>query len=109
MEANGTSSLIVIISSSLKLVPILVIILKSLIISVCFSFFINFKRTATSSSAFGNSDIITPLIADLTCSPISEIDKPKDCPLLFKLKILSCTPNSRLSLNDVTPGIVLAI
>ena len=85
------------------------IILKSFIISVSFSLSDNFNLTTTSSSAFGNSDIIIPLIADLTCSPISKIDRPSDCPLLFKVKIFSWTPNSRLSFKEVTPGIVLAI
>ena len=109
IDAKGSLLSILIISFSLKLTPVGVIILKSLIISVSCSLSDNFKRTVTSSSPLGNLEIIVPLIADLTCSPISKIDNPKDCPLFVKLKFFSWTPYSKLSSKEVAPGIVLAI
>ena len=78
IEEKGSLSLISTTSLNLKLIPKGDTILKSFIISVNCSFSDNFNLTVTSSSPLGNLDMIMPLIADLTCSPISEIDNPSD-------------------------------
>ncbi len=109
IEAKGSVSLIIAISWSLKLDPRGEIILRSFIMSVFCSSSDNFNRTVTSSSPFGNSDIMLPLIADLTCSPKPIIENPRDCPFSLNLRFFSWIPNSRLSLRDETPGIFRAI